>query len=125
MTHRSNLAVPRQMVTLAVSSRQPTAHATVKPMPWSKIRPPKTQQVVPVAQAPTNSGTKTAPFLALSRCGFVDSQRLTQKREPPAVPKLINHKRHQSKPIKFLTSHSNPSSNYENYNPNPCRRRSL
>src|SRR6266404_6324594 len=53
--------------------------------------PPKPQQVVPIAQAPTNSGTKTAPFLALSRCGSVDSQRLTQKREPPAVPKLTNH----------------------------------
>src|SRR5439155_1343411 len=52
--------------------------------PQSKIKWP--QQVVPVAQAPTNSGTKTAPFSALSRCGSVDSQRLTKKREPPAVP---------------------------------------
>src|SRR5580765_928934 len=30
--------------------------------------------------------TVSAPFFAFSRCSFIDSQRLTKKREPPAVP---------------------------------------
>src|SRR6266567_8992254 len=38
------------------------------------MRPSKPQSVVAVTQAATNSGTKTAPFLAFSRCGSVDYQ---------------------------------------------------
>ena len=63
-----------------------TTHLAVKPMHSPKMRSPKPQQVVPVGQAPTNSGTKTAPFFAFSRCSFVGYQRLRPKREPPAVP---------------------------------------
>src|SRR5437867_308280 len=52
----------------------------------TKMRSPKAQHVVPVAQAATNSGTKTAPFLAFPRGGSVDYQGFTKKWEPPAVP---------------------------------------
>src|SRR5258707_701419 len=55
------------------------------------------QPVVVAEESTTILGTKTAPFLAFSKCGSVDPQRLKKKREPPEVPGIItNHKRHKS-----------------------------
>ena len=59
------------------------------PDPQSAIRTPQLttpQPVVVAAESATNSGTKTAPIFAASFGSSVDSQPLTEIREPTAVP---------------------------------------